>query len=387
MRKKAICLAAALVLTALLGPVTGGAAEEGKLDVTKSCSLTVRESDSTDERFLEDLQKAEVVLDLYKVADVEKIPGYDTYSYSALGSYEGLELDKEDMKQSDWDRLAQEAAQIALADGALVKPEAGGRKPGEAIEKLDDGTDLGCGLYLLVARGSSLTDYTEYLEVPEAALPEGSGTAAASGGAEGTEELAGGPAGTEKLLVTVARSPGHTYSFKPQLISLPMKAAGEAGTAAPGPWLYQVAASLKPMQSGRYGSLEIVKTLRTYETKEPGMFVFQIEAVLDGETVYSDVESLIFTAAGQQTIRLENKFPAGAEVTVTEIYEGGSYKLETPDSRTVQISADAFVQADFVNNYSEERKGGHGIVNQFDYSGTGAFDGWEWKQSPAAGAE
>ncbi|MCI9485383.1 MAG: hypothetical protein HFI64_00105 [Lachnospiraceae bacterium] len=366
MKKKAIYPITALALAAclcLFGTLVGGAAGEETIDVSKNCSLTVHESDSTDEKFLADLREAGVVLDLYKVADVEKVAGYDTYSYSALEPYENLDLGTKERTQDDWDRLAQEAARLALSEGSSAKPAAEGRKSGEVVEKLDDGSDLGCGLYLLVARGEDLTEYTDVAETPE-------------GGGE--------------QMVTIARSARHTYRFKPQLISLPMKgvdADGNVNTANAGPWLYGVTVSLKPSQERRFGSLRIVKTLRTYETKEPGMFVFRIEAVLDGETVYSDVESLIFTAAGQQTIELVDKIPAGADVTVTEVYTGAAYELQTEESRTVQIAADSFVETDFTNDYTGDRKGGHGIVNQFDYSGTGEFDGWVWKQNPAVNAE
>ena len=66
--------------------------------------------------------------------------------------------------------------------------------------------------------------------------------------------------------------------------------------------------TLKPERSERYGSLEIVKTLQTYETKDPATCVLQVEATLgEGESaqkVYSDVVSLSFTG-GRRLFRLD----------------------------------------------------------------------------------
>ena len=288
------------------------------------------------------------------MATAGKTPGVNTYFYKQEKFYEGLSLPDE-IAESDWGSLAQEAAFMAL------DPE----NPDTAVKTVRPGEKLGelsGGLYLMVARGQALEDYTMV-----------------------QKDDAG-----EESLVTWARSSQNIYTFNPQLVSLPMKdptADGGANTADPGDWIYDVTAYLKPMQENRYGSLEIVKTLRTYETREPGIFVFQIEAVLGGETVYSDVESLIFTEAGQQSIRIENKIPAGARVTVTEIYEGGTYELESAKEQTVQIAAEDFVRAEFINDYTEERKGGHGIINQFDYTGSGKYDGWDWKSDPAQKVE
>ena len=53
----------------------------------------------------------------------------------------------------------------------------------------------------------------------------------------------------------------------------------------------------------------------------------------------------------------------------------------------MQIVAEDFVRAEFVNDHTEDRKGGHGIINQFDYTGTGEHDGWDWKSDPVQKAE
>ena len=45
---------------------------------------------------------------------------------------------------------------------------------------------------------------------------------------------------------------------------------------------------------------------------------------MNDEVVYSNVESITFTAAGQESVILD-RIPAGAQVTVTEVYSGSSY--------------------------------------------------------------
>ncbi len=369
MKKKGIYPAAALLLAfglCLTSPVVSGAVEGAQgagdrtqIDLDSKCSLTVEaiQPDASEER-LEDLEKADIVVDLYRVAVARKTPGVNTYLYKPEEFYKGLSFPDE-IKESDWADMAQAAAVMAL-DPENPDTPVKTAKPGETMG------DLSGGLYLMIARGQAMEDYT-MLQKEE---------------------------GAPDRLVTLARSLLNTYTFSPQLVSLPMKDPtvdenhnSSVNTANPGPWIYDVTAYLKPVPENRYGSLEIVKTLRTYETKEPGIFVFQIEAALGGQTVYSDVESLIFTEAGQQTIRIENKIPAGAMVTVTEIYEGGTYEIASEKEQTVQIVAEDFVRAEFVNDYTDDRKGGHGIINQFDYTGTGAFDGWDWKSDPVQNVE
>lgn len=354
MKKKGICSAIVVLLAVglcLARPVIGGAAEDTEY-LKKPCSVTVQ---TGNKEYEEDMEEAQVVLELYKVADAVAVQGNAGYVYELTEAYKGLTV-KENPEREDWMALAEEAAKRTLdpeENRTPTAPDVQGN-PGERIE-------TGSGLYLLVARGSDLETYTDVIQTEDG----------------------------EKL-VTVAKSPRYTYLFEPQLLSLPVgdpENGAAMNTVSSGNWVYDTAVALKTERVPRYGSLEIVKTLQSYETKEPAMFVFQIEAVLDGETVYSDVESLIFEEAGRQKIRLENQFPAGAQVTVTEVYSGAVYHLETEESQTVEIVADSAGLAEFINDYEEEQKGGHGVVNQFNYSGTGAFDGWEWTQISAGNPE
>ena len=137
--------------------------------------------------------------------------------------------------------------------------------------------------------------------------------------------------------------------------------------------------TLKPERHPRAGSLEIVKNLATYNVNDPAVFVFQIEAEKDGENVYSDVVTMVFTGAGQKKVVLD-KIPAGATVKVTEIYSGASYEVTSAAEQTVTVSAEAVVSVEFHNDHSTTNHGGGGVNNHFTYD---AEDGWQLEQQPA----
>ena len=64
-------------------------------------------------------------------------------------------------------------------------------------------------------------------------------------------------------------------------------------------WVYDVETQLKPDPAPRYGDLEIIKTLSSYnQTFGPAFFVFSVEAERNGKNVYSDVVSINFTEPG-----------------------------------------------------------------------------------------
>lgn len=63
-------------------------------------------------------------------------------------------------------------------------------------------------------------------------------------------------------------------------------------------------------------------------------------------------------------------------MTVKEIYTGSVYHLTTAASEKKTITADTVVQVNFANDYEEEQRGGHGIINDFEYR-----DG-KWNHTP-----
>ena len=357
MKKKWIYLFAAMILAVsvcAVKPVVSGAAP---VDVDKVCSLKVFPEDPNKQeadKFGEDLESAKVVVDIYQIAKAVKTP-YDTYAYDLTNSYQELEL-VDTPTAEDWKSLAQQAARIAFGDGEADTPIRSG------VVTADEEVSLDAGPYLIIARGESLTSVTDYkIEVSE------------------TEE-------SDSKIATIANSYRYQYIFAPQLVSLPTKTADEDGiinTANPSEWYYDLTVNLKPERTARYGALEIVKTLSEYESEEgiesPVTCVFEVTGILNGEEVYSEVESITFTKAGQERVVL-NQIPALAEVTVQEVYSGAGYELTVPGDRTATIAANEIVSVDFENVYNGQRRGGHGIKNQFVQDENGV---WHWHSDPA----
>ena len=320
----ALFLALAVLLTVpILSAQTAKA-----IDLSRKCSLTIKPG--SDE--LKKLDQANLTIDLYKVADALPDSTYDTYSYDVadgvnlskdIETYEGLaELDNE-----DWRELAQDAAKSVLKENAGIKPE-------------KDSKDLSCGLYLVVAHGN-LENYVSENK--------------------------------DHKLVTVAYADEYKYSFLPQLISLPstVKEIGEDGfTTAGGNWEYNVTVTtLKPSQELRFGDLEIIKDVVTFENTTDATFVFDVVARMDGqdEPVFSNVYAVTFSEAGRRKIEIKGKIPVTAKVTVKEVYSGASYEVTTDDTQTTVIKAPGRDTASvtFENKYDKHRKHGYGIVNKF----------------------
>lgn len=114
------------------------------------------------------------------------------------------------------------------------------------------------------------------------------------------------------------------------------------------------------------------------------MFVFQVEARKDldhdgeKEVIYSNVVGLEFGAAGQKEVVIGH-IPAGAEVTVEEIYSGSAYTLlgtENVKKTTVirpEGSGGGPALVGFTNTYDDRTTYGTGAVNRFSYNGNGWF--------------
>ena len=373
MKKRWIYLLTALTLAVgmcIAEPMAGIAApleadDEGF--VAGSCSLIVYPEDPHKEgadSFGEDFAGADVVVDLYQVARAVKTSGQDTYHYELTGEYASLKLpdspEEGAQPAASWEETAQQAAAIALDAASPCTPVSGsGESAGTKVGNLAPG--------LLVARGRNLTELADYkIEI------------------EQTDSLT---QEESKRIATIANSQQYTYAFLPQLVSLPTKEAdanGVINTANPGDWIFEASVNLKPERLDRYGSLEIVKTLSEYETmggvQESATFVFEVTGMLDDQVVYSNVESITFTAAGQERVVLD-RIPAMAQVTVREVYSGSSYQLTVPGDRTATIAADDVVSVEFENEYDGRRTNGHGIKNQFVYDEEAGA--WHWYSSPA----
>ena len=280
------------------------------IETDRSCSVEFQ----VDGDFAE-LKTLDIDVNLYKVADVE-----GTGAYTALNGFQDLGLDKvsSETTAQEWEEMAGQAAEL-IHDQDMEPAE-------RAV--IEEGTgmagNLDTGMYLVEARQ--------------------------------------------------VQSPEYTYSFTPYLLSLPNNYYSSTGDDT---WVYDVTTGLKPEQELRYGSIQINKTLDSYNaTLGETTFIFSVEAEKENsqgtmENVYSDVISQVFD--GPRIKRIEvGIIPAGAQVTVTEVYSGASYELTTTGSQTLTVIAEGEAgnpgTASFANTYNGENNGGSSIVNHFGYT-------------------
>ncbi len=172
----------------------------------------------------------------------------------------------------------------------------------------------------------------------------------------------------------------YSYEFLSYVIYAPGSNYISTGTGSD-EWQYDVSFNLKSSAEQRYGDLEIKKSLATYnESLGSAAFVYQVEATLDNKTVHSNVYSMNFDNAGDKSITIKN-IPAGATVTVTEVYSGASYEM-TASSYTMNeteakpiIVADKALVANFTNDYDFELQvGGISITNSFERNADGEYE-------------
>lgn len=382
-RKKIRMLA--FMLAAVFGivwiaPLAGRAAPV--VDLSRNGSLTVYAT-GADGEFAEDLAKAGVVIDLYRVGAAVELSGQDGYGYRPDPFYEDLfrsygegtkdgllddsgKVSPEKLDAEVWRRLAWRAAEAALGvlpgevledDG--TKEEPAEVTPGEAANTLvRKGAEAGSrienlepGLYLLIARGADLAGVRSYV---------------------GTAETKEG----ESHLVTTAYSEDNGYIFEPVLVSIPEPDEdGAVDSAGQDAWIYDISVYLKPEQMP-YGSLYIIKDLLTYESSQEASFVFQVDVTLGGRLIDSRVVGMTFTSAGRQELLLD-KIPAGSVVTVTEVYSGAAYTQVGAGPEPVTIRATETASVQITNDYDEQKTGGHSIINQFSYEyGEDGVGGW-----------
>ena len=278
---------------------------------------------ANDEAYIADLEKADIVVDIYKFADATYDEGYDTYNYALTSDFSTLADDFAAAQEGtgDWAALAESAATLAkgleaVESGASIK---------EDIFLADD------AIYLVLARGTdqeagSATAYTKTWE----------------------------------------------YTFQAGMIALPNKAANDAGvirTDNPGDWLTEGTCNLKSSRKPLYGSLVINKTVTEASGTEPATFVFHV--VGEG---YENYAAITYP---DQTSNTLTHIPAGITVKVDEVYFGGRYQEVSGSGSTAFILSDQEVAADetkeiasvyFTNEPSGDHPGGgHGVENRFSY--------------------
>ncbi len=133
-------------------------------------------------------------------------------------------------------------------------------------------------------------------------------------------------------------------------------------------WIYDVSIAIKSEAEQRYGYLRIDKTLASFnESLGAASFVYDVEATLDGELIFSNVYSLNMYDADEDSIWIADSegfpiLPADAEVTVTEVCTGASYKMTASSYSCAEdgraniniIQADKTIVASFTNDYNDE---------------------------------
>lgn len=216
-------------------------------------------------------------------------------------------------------------------------------------------------------------------ELIEKGIEPGAETSVTLEGGKG--KITGLATGMYLVVADEVKSPYFTYTFQESLISLPNNYWYNGGGSDE--WVYELTGShaigLKPDREERLGSLEINKTLTSYnETVGGATFVFHVNVEKMDGTVTNNVYKMEFNGAGNDKLII-NDLPAGAKVTVTEAYTGASYRLISGNDQLVTIIAAEEegnpVSVSFTNEYDGGQNGGTGIVNRF-YMKDGSVD-WE----------
>ena len=327
--KKRIKTAGALTLAAITVLSAAGLSNVyGALGVEtdRKCSLTF----TLDETEFDDdeLRGLEIPVKVYKVADITEEAQYDTTGYADFAGL-GLKNVSSTTSAEEWAQMAEDAMKIVKAKEEIASTaDVKVTKPEGATEFTGVINNLETGMYLVQAETVQTSEYT--------------------------------------------------YDFTPYLVSLPNNYYSKENQDDT--WVYDVTTGMKPQQTQRYGDLEIVKDLTEYNASlKDALFVFQVEGTRNGEQVYSDVVSIKFNQAGKKSVLVKH-LPAGTNVTVKEVYAGGSYSNTSGDTQETVIVAEGITDnpasVSFTNTYNGKLIPGTGIVNHFENK-----DGeWSWEQ-------
>lgn len=249
-------------------------------------------------------------VNMYRVATATKDSGSDTYKYDF--KVEAFSKLGEKMAKSDWEGMAAEGAKIV--------------------------------------RDRSLT--------PDAAAPAG-------------QTITGLPDGIYLVLIPDVASAQYSYSFAPQIVSLPGKVGADGKpvyNTSEGRWTNSdpavpVEIVAKPSMDVRYGRLEINKTVTDF-SGEGDTFVYRIADTQTDGKQFEAIAAINYTANGAKPAVIE-RIPAGMEVTVTEVNTGARYQVVSEASQTVTIVGGGVTPVSFENEPNGSAKGGHGIENHF----------------------
>lgn len=366
-------------------------------DPDGKCSLTINIGPVDDE-----LENADIIVDLYRVANAGTVPGYDTYDWQMIEPFRSFFEEAEftitpSIDGEGWRTVAGLAAQCALGT-----PEGTDVMAPESRDVFDDedqqvwknlpinkenGEELKPGLYLIVPHGQNLTEYVS-----------------SKSNLDGQESI-----------VTIAQSRHYTYSFTPELISLPTKAGLNTAQSA-GEWIYdaQVDLNLKYSKEIRVGNLKITKDLADYMQREradghkvtdPATFVFEVSVYeskdafenlgKNANKIYHNFISIVFDPNGDYAIidknegeylssspgkktAIINDLPIDSYAVVDEVYSGAIYTKDSIKTALIDINNDDnTVEVSFKNKYDEFHNGGGSVTNKFTYKAGESKWGWE----------
>lgn len=321
-------LALALTFPLLTLP---GAKAANAIDTDAECSIQFDIGGSSE------LLKADIPVNLYKVASVD-----ESGNYTATGTFAKLDLSSVNADNladatAEWKKRANDAKEMLTdSDGNTVV------EPPKTITLTDNPNDdhtitgLKTGLYLV---------------------------------------------DTPKVI-----TPNYTYTFTPYLISLPTNNYYN-NDHTNDEWIYNLTGSnavgLKPEQHVRYGDLVIKKELKDHNATfgDKATFVFQIDITTLDEKKETRIEELTFSAAGNDSVTI-TKIPAGFHVKVTEVYSGASYELASAKSQETDIIANPEKETEvefkpaevsFINKHDGRTNGGYGVKNNFKLDENGQY--------------
>lgn len=358
-----------------------------KTYVEQNSTLTIKRAGTNPEK------QGTITVDLYKVADAKQVPGYDAYKLEMADkekNFYGSEIisalenaqkatnnEKNDMTDEEgntlysyneaYRALAQQAARKIFASGVSGEAVDGDNIAGSTMKveqsitikttETPSFTGLAPGMYLVIAHGENLKA-SQY-------IGEKNGQ-----------------------FVTMAYNNGYAYSYLPELISLPMR--GTDGNAPQGifttaqnagDWQYAVTAELKAEETVQMHSLTITKEFTGVPAGVtlPGNdgCIFRIDAVLNGQAVYSKVVTINY--GGTHSITLTDVIPEGAEVTVEEVYDGASFDIAADDTNRkttaqnggITLGDDDIYRVSFENTYNGTGNGGSIVENRFTRNDNG----------------
>ena len=302
-----------------------------------------------EEAELASVEGGDLVVDLYKIADIEWDGSIGRYLFSSdingivdiFASSEAFQQKENTdsyyvkMSYSDGDdngkladalsEIADEAADVLFRGSA--DPETPQMVPVNSTS--EESSTAERGLYLGVVRPEGKSDQVDYLDTDG------------------------------DTVRSFANSATMVYTFDPILIPMTNTDFEEI--------------NLKYASDVRLGDLKIVKELLTFVEGSPVTFVFYIHAELDGQQVYDDYESLTFAGADTNSVTILGKIPMGASVTVEESYEGTTYQLvdteySSGEDDFVIVPPDEdgnIATVTFTNDFRESNIKGYGVRNEY----------------------